>query len=1169
MRSCRVLAVLGMAVGVGAGAFVGPGEARGADAVVAAGPRTPAAEAAAFRLPPGFEAQLVASEPEIHKPINIAFDERGRLWVTDTIEYPFPAPEDRKNKARDSVKILEDFGPDGKARKISTFADDLNIPVGVLPLPAQGGHDTALVYSIPGVWRMTDTTGAGVADQRKIVIAGQAHDDTHGMTGSFTEGFDGYVYAVHGFKNTSNIKGTDGSGMTLNSGNTYRFKPDGSHVEQQTHGQVNPFGLCLDPLGNLYTSDCETMPILLTLRGAYYSSFGKPHDGLGFGPDIADHMYGSTAIAGLVDYVAEQYPPGYRDMMLVGNVVTGRINRAQLTPRGSAVHADDAPDFLASDDAWFRPVCIKLGPDGALYIADFYNRIIGHYEVDLHHPGRDKERGRIWRIVYKGTDAKPAPEKPFDLTKASIPELIAYLSDANFAVRMLAMNHLADATGQAAVGPLKEALAKAPSPLLKVHGMWVLHRLGALDQGTLAALATDPAREVRVHAMRVLSETASWLPAQRELALVGLKDADPLVRRCAADAFGQHPAVENVRPLLDIRQQTAAEDKHLVHTIRMALRNQLDEPGVADKLPLPGWSEQDARDLVDAAAGASSPGAIVLVLKQIGGVPADAQKLADTFRHAARYGSDEQADDLAKLAIAKFPGDDSLQLLLFKALQEGVAQRGGKLGDAARAWGRDMAGRMLADPGEGFGGWANRPTPGVPDAKNPWSVQLRPSSDGNSGAAFLSSLPLGEGGTGVIRSKDFAIPATLSFYIAGHNGQPPAQLPVKNFVRLRASGSNEVLAEAPAPRNDLAQKVTWNLTQFAGRQGYFEATDGDTAGAYAWIAFGRFEPAVVRVPASGQINRLVTAIDIAATLHLTELEGAVAKVLGNKAADVEARTAAAKALPSLSATGAVHTEELLGVLSDGSAPGALRDAAAVALAQNPTPEVTGAFVEAMRTAPNKLQLSLAKSLAGSGPGAEALLKAVADGKASPRLLQDSNLRERLNVSKPADLNARIAKLTANLPAADQAVQKLIDQRAARFDRAKASPERGLKVFTANCAVCHSIGGQGAHVGPQLDGMGVRGPARLCEDILDPSRNVDAAFRYSTYVLSNDDVVAGILRREEGDTLVVADATGKEITLQKSKIKRAVQSNLSLMPSNFGEIIKGEDFDDLLGYLLTK
>ena len=166
---------------------------------------------------------------------------------------------------------------------------------------------------------------------------------------------------------------------------------------------MNPFGLCFDPLGNMFVSDCETLPIYLHLRGAYYPSFGMPDDGLGFGPPMMDHMHGSSAIAGIVYYAAEQFPPEYRDTMFIGNPVTHRINHDRLTPRGSFYWADSQPDFLSCDDQWFRPVDLKLGPDGAMYVADFYNRIIGHYEVPLTHPGRDHDRGRIWRIVYVGT----------------------------------------------------------------------------------------------------------------------------------------------------------------------------------------------------------------------------------------------------------------------------------------------------------------------------------------------------------------------------------------------------------------------------------------------------------------------------------------------------------------------------------------------------------------------------------------------------------------------------------------------------------------------------------------------------------------------------------------------------------------------------------------------
>src|SRR5687768_6610765 len=182
--------------------------------------RSPAEERKAFKLPPGFEAQLVAAEPDINKPMNIAFDAKGRLWATSTIEYPYPAPSDRK--PRDSVKILEDFDENGKARKVTTFADGLNIPIGILPLP---DCNSALVYGIDKIFRLSDTDGDGKADKKDVVLGTYGFKDTHGMTNSFTVGFDGWVYACHGFSNDSVVRAKDGSEIKMNSGHVYRFKP--------------------------------------------------------------------------------------------------------------------------------------------------------------------------------------------------------------------------------------------------------------------------------------------------------------------------------------------------------------------------------------------------------------------------------------------------------------------------------------------------------------------------------------------------------------------------------------------------------------------------------------------------------------------------------------------------------------------------------------------------------------------------------------------------------------------------------------------------------------------------------------------------------------------------------------------------------------------------------
>ncbi len=303
---------------------------------------------------------------------------------------------------------------------------------------------------------MRDDDGDGRADSREVLYGVYGSRDTHGMTNAFSWGFDGWIYACHGYTNDSTVQGSDHHPIKMNSGNTYRMKADGSHAEYFTHGQVNPFGLAFDPLGNLYSSDCHSRPVYQLLRGAWYPSFGKPDDGLGFGPEMVTHDHGSTGIAGISYYAADQFPVAYHGTVLIGNVVTNRINHDRIEWHGSSPKGIAQPDFVWSEDNWFRPVDIELGPDGALYVADFYNRIIGHYEVPLTHPGRDRERGRIWRIVYRGTDGRPAPApSQVDRTETSVDSLVAELGHPNLAVRIAAANQLVERGGD-------EATARRP-----------------------------------------------------------------------------------------------------------------------------------------------------------------------------------------------------------------------------------------------------------------------------------------------------------------------------------------------------------------------------------------------------------------------------------------------------------------------------------------------------------------------------------------------------------------------------------------------------------------------------------------------------------------------------------------------------------------------------------
>ncbi len=257
------------------------------------------------------------------------------------------------------------------------------------------------------------------------------------------------------------------------------------------------------------------------------------------------------------------------------------------------------------------------------------------------------------------------------------------------------------------------------------------------------------------------------------------------------------------------------------------------------------------------------------------------------------------------------------------------------------------------------------------------------------------------------------------------------------------------------------------------------------------------------------------------------------------------------------------------VLRDSAAPIELRETAAGLLAASGRPEAPRLLVEMFALAPGPLQTAIANGLARRRNGAEALLDAIAAGKASARLLQDQRVALALTQAKPRRLEERLRSLLAGLPPADQKLSALIDRRRSGFRTAAHQPEPGIPVFEKHCGICHQLGGKGARIGPQLDGIGSRGLDRLVEDILDPNRNVDQAFRVTNLALENGQVVSGLLLREEGEVLVLADAQGKEIRVPRSSVEERQTSPLSPMPANLVDQIPEEDFYRLIAYLLSK
>ena len=668
--------------------------------VVMTDPLPAAEQQKLFHLPEGFEIELVAAEPDIHKPLSINFDPRGRLYISDTVEYPFPP----KGPGRDSLKRLTDTDGDGRYDKVEAYVDRLSMPTGVAPVP--GG---VIVFSIPSIKSCLDTDGDDRVDSRKELYTEFGMVDTHGLNNGFTRWLDGWIYACHGYMNTSTVSGSDGQEITMNSGNGYRFRRDGSHIEYLWHGQVNPYGISFDSLGNIFTADCHSKPAYCLLRGAYYPSFGKPHDGLGFGPVMIDHTHGSTAISGVVHYSADQFPSEYRNTLFIGNCVTGRVNFDTIEVAGSSLRGIEQPDFITCDDPWFRPVELKLGPDGCLYVADFYNCIIGHYEVPLTHPRRDRERGRVWRVYYKGKPAELADKGPgrprpvADLAQFDMQQLWQRLADANLIVRMLATHEIFDRFGPRAVGPLREWIMAPSDPRQRAHALWILERSGSLDDALVRRLADDPQRLVRVHLIKALAERSDWSATALDvgdLVRGKLLDPDAFVRRAAVDALGRKPSPGNVDLLMRLWKETPPEDTYLIHTIRMAIRDHLLQSGI---FAASAKVDNDA-DLVnrflDVMPGVRSAESADFVLAALETGKAQPAVKHELIHYAARFCSHDKRPSLDELILTRRGADVNTQLAVFNSYRLGIQERGAKLSAPFRDWAVELANTLLADTDE-------------------------------------------------------------------------------------------------------------------------------------------------------------------------------------------------------------------------------------------------------------------------------------------------------------------------------------------------------------------------------------------------------------------------------------------------------------------------------------
>ncbi|MHC5541402.1 PVC-type heme-binding CxxCH protein, partial [Singulisphaera rosea] len=444
-------------------------------------PLSPTEAVRRMKVPEGFAVEVVASEPDIVNPVAMTFDERGRVWITESLEYPRKAP----GVGRDRIKVLEDTNGDGKADRFTTFAEGLNIPSGIAV-----GHGGVWVANSPDLLFLKDTDGDGKADTREVVVTGFGRFDTHELPNSLTWGPDGWLYGWNGVFNRSRI--AHRGRMFDFTCAIFRIHPVTRDFELFCEGTSNPWGIAWDPEGNAFASACVIDHLWHLTETGYYHRQGGPYPPFTWKIDsIVEHEHQRAAYAGIHYYDSDAYPVEYRNRLYMGNIHGNCINADTLIRKGSTYAAAGTPDFLSANDAWFMPIVQKTGPDGCLYILDWYDRYHCYQDANRDPAGIDRLKGRLYRIRYKETPRRAG----FDLSKEGDDRLIDLLGSPNGYDREIAPRLLAERHSFGILKKLEARALDATQPRKgRLNALWTRISCGPLDEGFLKTLLShdDP-----------------------------------------------------------------------------------------------------------------------------------------------------------------------------------------------------------------------------------------------------------------------------------------------------------------------------------------------------------------------------------------------------------------------------------------------------------------------------------------------------------------------------------------------------------------------------------------------------------------------------------------------------------------------------------------------------
>ena len=518
--------------------------------------RSAGATVASFTLPEGFSAKLFAGEPDVRQPISFCIDDRGRLWVVEGNTYPAWRGTFTEH---DRILIFEDSDGDGRYDTRKVFCEGLTFATGI-----EVGFGGVWVVAPPNLLFYPMKDGGDRPDgPPRVLLDGFGSQGGHNVVNGFTWGPDGWLYGGHGRTSISDLgpPGTPPEDRIHFDGGVWRYHPTRHVFEAFADGATNPWGVAFDERGQMIVSNCVNAHLFHLVQGAHYEpSRERPSSRYAYRrvETIADHLHfgskglglgndafgGGAAHSGILVYLGDNWPDKYRGSLFMSNLHGHRINNDLPTRKGSGFSATHGPDLLVSADTMFLGLLLQTGPDGSVFVSDWYDRGECHTRDNP-----DRTSGRIYKISY----GKPAPALP-DLARLSDDALVKLQLHKNEWYVTHARRLLQERAAKGGLPKVHEALRAMlrdhPDPTRRLRALWALQVTGGLDAAARRALLDHADEDVRAWTIQMLLEERKVDEStSAKLATLAASDPSPVVRLYLAAGIRRLPPTQRVAVL--------------------------------------------------------------------------------------------------------------------------------------------------------------------------------------------------------------------------------------------------------------------------------------------------------------------------------------------------------------------------------------------------------------------------------------------------------------------------------------------------------------------------------------------------------------------------------------------------------------------------------------------